>query len=259
MTSERSKKGGIVHPANAGRPDRAQNAGVGGIQQGCTNPSIGSQAPTVNRITTESRLSMLPEVFTTKMVEQTLDGNKGQATVYTQRWKKDGLIATAGPKVGIFFNLYCNRRAEFERAYAPMFLAFPSAIIARNSVLYDAGWTTQQPQKIEVIVERRPTYPQLYKFDISGRSRRWLLEIEPEISRRGHPRLSPYGAVVDMCNHSVNSLNFDRLDMHRIDWERMYSLFSRTMTPWPTVFSHYYNSVNALESTRLLNQRPRQR
>lgn len=203
---------------------------------------------TKERLSSERRLMQLPDVFTTSMLSEQLGGNHAAAPIYTQRWKKDGLIVAAGLKAGVFYNLARNRRADTEKAYQALIMIYPDAIIALRSSLYDHGWIEHAPRTLEVIVERRQTYPQLYQFSASGRSRRWMAMIDHEISKRGHPRLSPYGALVDLWAHSDVKPDMGTVDCSKIDWERLHQVFHKLLVKWPEEFKEHYTDIDALES-----------
>lgn len=200
------------------------------------------------RQSSEQRLMQLPDVFTTAMLSEHLGGNQAAAPIYTQRWKKDGLIVAAGLKAGVFYNLARNNRADTEKAYQALRMIYPDAIIALRSALYDHGWIAHAPRTLEVIVERRQTYPQLYQFSASGRSRRWMAMIDYEISKRGHPRLSPYGALVDLWAHADIKPDMTTVDSSKIDWERLHQVFHKLLVKWPEEFKAHYTDIDALES-----------
>jgi hypothetical protein len=58
---------------------------------------------------------------------------------------------------------------------------YPSAILCGESVLHAAGWITQIPAQLSVVVSSRPSYVSLHGFDIRGRSISWFRKIHPQL------------------------------------------------------------------------------
>jgi hypothetical protein len=170
------------------------------------------------------RLMDLPVVFNLSHVarilklniEHSRDVNK--IHVYLDRWKKKGLIQSAGPRSGIYYNLLMQRDAADECRGEALLMLYPSAVMCGNSVLHADGWTTQIPDKLEVAVLKRPSYASLYHFDIQSRSRDWYVQFNDHIVKQarwslgGIPSMTPVAAFVDMIERSV-TLADDDLDI----------------------------------------------
>ena len=72
---------------------------------------------------------------------------------------------------------------------------YPSAILAGESVLHSAGWITQIPSQMTVIVEARRTYMQLNGFSIRGKPVSWYraMAAQEAICKNGDSEINAYG------------------------------------------------------------------
>jgi len=194
----------------------------------------------VPRLSALSRLRELPEVFTTKILAGSLGGNAAAASIYTQRWRKEGLISAAGKKAGVFYNLLVNPQGETECAIKALKILFPSAIIGGATALHDAGWTTQIPSAAEVLVIRRPTYPQLDAFSLYGRSQRWHQQLLQHLDGTDGWRLAPAAALADAWAHDgMWKPDPDDLEADDINWHAVAMTFNELGVPWPSEYGEF--------------------
>lgn len=186
-----------------------------------------------------SRLRDLPPVFSLTVLAARLGGSKEKAAIYAKRWKEAGLVAPAGPRLGIYFNLVVNPQAATDMALQALQIGFPEAVICGESVLHDAGWTTQIPWMTQVIVSDRRSLPEFYGFELHKRPMSWFVEFADQIQRESFPRLTPAGALADLWkNNGRNGVrlwlpDIDDLEEDEIDWTEVRRLFDEKRISWP--------------------------
>lgn len=194
-----------------------------------------------------ARLRQLPAVFSLSMLAARLDADKTKASIYAKRWKDAGLIRAVGPKVGVYYNLLVDPQAASTQSLNALRLVFPEAVIGAETVLHDAGWTTQIPYKTHVIVLDRRSVPQIDGFELHRRPRAWFAEFAQEIDQTSFARLSAYGALVDAYKYGRYSHqrawcpDIDDLQSDEIDWARLVAVFERHQQPWPTAYQAMRN------------------
>lgn len=145
------------------------------------------------------RLRLLPEAFTTKTLAASLGGDEKLASVYLYRWRKDGLIKSIGPRAGLHFNLLRNPSADKDLFLEGVAFLFPGAVIGGVSAVHSAGWTTQIPRSIEIMVPSRRSFPEIDDCSLSSRSRQWVKMARNHLVTPGPvPTLSPAFAMADL-------------------------------------------------------------
>jgi hypothetical protein len=130
-----------------------------------------------------NRLRELPEAFTFSGFCKLNRFSNEVAAVCLRRWKEKGLIEPAGDRARIYFNKLRSAEVDSTLRIAALLFEYPSAILCGESVLHTAGWITQIPAQMSVVVLSRPSYISLNGFDIRGRSLSWF--------RKTHPLIDP--------------------------------------------------------------------
>jgi len=149
-------------------------------------------------------LRNLPEVFDISTMCRMTGLERGIARTYLSRWARAGLVAPAGPRAGIHFNLIRAPDAPGKRAVDALRMAYPSAVLVGASVLHAAGWITQIPRRLTVAVATRPSLASLDGFDVSGRTRVWYASVHADLvadkdyATYGLRALSPAMALADL-------------------------------------------------------------
>lgn len=151
------------------------------------------------------RLAALPAVVTLPMLCRSQGWTPEHASVYVARWAKKGLLERTGPRTGVYFNRVADPDATAHHRVAALLAVHPTAVLAGESVLHAAGWTTQTPTAVSVAVLARPTLPQIDGFVLMPRPRRWFVaqhpyRVDPEQASwntHGLPSLPPSLALLD--------------------------------------------------------------
>lgn len=191
------------------------------------------------------RVRALPAVFTLSMLAARLDGDKAKAAIYAKRWKDAGMIEPAGPRIGVYYNLIADPQAPSLYAFDALGLVFPEAVVAGETVLHDAGWTTQIPNNTQVIVLNRRSLPMLNGFDFHQRPAQWFAQFHGDIRREAGARLSPSAALVDAWafgddpGQPMWQPDIDDLEVDDIDWVSVRDCFERHLVDVPDMYRHY--------------------
>ena len=150
------------------------------------------------------RLRSLPEAFTFAGFRRLTGFSENAAAVCLHRWKKKDLIEPAGERAGIYFNKLKIPQPDTALRVEALLHEYPSAILARESVLHAAGWITQVPSQLTVAVLSRPTYVSFRGFEIRGRPLSWFKAVHADVTARsnnqvyGMRALPPAVALVDL-------------------------------------------------------------
>lgn len=185
------------------------------------------------------RLRELPEVFSISVLAARLGGDKNRAAIYAKRWRDSGLLAAAGPRVGVYFNLVRRPDAASTLTLDALQMIFPEAVLSGETVLHDAGWTTQIPRLTQVVVLDRKSLPEVYGFEIHRRPASWFWAFQHEIRRETFPRLSPEGALTDLWgSHGRKGValwrpDIDDLEEDEINWSVVKQVFDDQKLAWP--------------------------
>lgn len=177
------------------------------------------------RLPAHRRLRALPDVFTTKTLAAHFEGNAKVASVFLNRWRTEGLITSLGPRVGVHFNLL--RRPDAEEALKLDTIAWllPGAVIAGASAVHAAGWTTQIPSALEIMVPDRRSLPEIDGCRLASRPLAWFERLEA----RDPGRLSmapPAFALADLWVSGDWRADPDDLEWDLIDPSDLRSAFA---------------------------------
>jgi hypothetical protein len=142
------------------------------------------------------RLSALPEVFTGGDLAVLFGWKSGICSSYLAQWRKAGLVQSLGGKSDVHMNLLrhpANPENALRRAY-------PQAIKIGMDILREAGWTTQIPSSIDIVIPSGSTLHQIPGFTLTTRTAAWYEKMRPGIERttQGADRLHPAWALADM-------------------------------------------------------------
>jgi predicted transcriptional regulator of viral defense system len=169
----------------------------------------------------------LPEVFTTNTLAATLGGDLKAASVYLGRWRAEGLISSLGPRVGVHFNLLRNPDAREELRMEALHHVFPGAVIAGVSAVHAAGWTTQIPSAIEVMIPPRRTTPEIHGATIATRPVAWFKEARRKPQRLGAiPTVDPAFALADLWHKGEWRPEADDLEWDLIPEKKLKDAFA---------------------------------
>lgn len=171
------------------------------------------------RVSAIQRLRGLPEVFTLHDVRM-LGLGIGSERVAVDRWKRAGMCAPVGPKVGMFYNLIRDPEGPQRRLGEALKALFGPVVIVGPVALNDQHWTNQLPGVLTVAVPPRLSYPQVHAAALYPRSPEWYASIRTpamrnERGRFGLPMLPPEFALADMLRHRdcLHGLQPDDIDI----------------------------------------------
>ena len=139
------------------------------------------------------RLMCLPECFTDKTFMRLSGLSPESAAVSLSRMKAEGLVASAGSRSGIYFNLLRNPNAAADNRIAALLMVYPTTILCGESVLHNAGWITQIPSAVSVCVLARNCYQQLDGFAITGRPMNWFRSVHRQLLKPEKAGFATYG------------------------------------------------------------------
>lgn len=120
------------------------------------------------------RLRELPEAFFFNDFCRLQDLSPDSAQVTLNRWKKQALVAPAGPRAAIYYNLLKNPAGPDTLQHLAIHHYCPEAVLAGASVLSYAGWTTQFCRLIEVNTFEYRQQKQLYGVGQHQRPLEWF-------------------------------------------------------------------------------------
>ena len=177
----------------------------------------------MTRLSAHKRLRELPEVFTTTTLAATLGGDSKAASVYLNRWRKEGMISSLGPRAGVHFNLLIRPDADHDLRMEAIAFVFPGAMVAGVSSVHAAGWTTQIPSALELMIPARRSFPELTDTVIETRSESWFDAARGEIVREGPvPMVSPAFALADLWDSGgwrpdPDDIEWDLADLGKLE------------------------------------------
>lgn len=201
------------------------------------------------------RLSTLPEVFTGSDLTIVFGWKSAVASTYLALWRKAGLVKSLGGRSDVHMNLVQNRRVNPEHALRR---AYPRAIKVGVDVLRQAGWTTQIPWVVDVVVPKASGLHGIEGFHLQHRSDKWFDSVSGGLQKvtLGIDQLQPAWALADMLArardrrvHDAMLLDPDDLDLDAVfaedslqqamavmgvamhgpdDYEALYSAWSHT-------------------------------
>lgn len=172
------------------------------------------------------RLRALPEVFT---LSDLLNPDRGiglaRETAHTtvMRWAQAGLVKSAGPRAGIYYNLLRDPQGASERVLQAAARLDPSAVVVGAAVLHAHGWTTQIPQLYDVAILSSRTVKQLDGVRFVMRPQAWYRRMHAQILQRQDspfdiPSLQPQAALDDaLASDDLWKPDPDDLDIPQAD------------------------------------------
>lgn len=179
----------------------------------------------MSRLPAHRRLRALPDVFTTKTLAAHLEGNAKVASVLLSRWRAEGLIRSLGPRVGVHFNLLRKPDAEDTLKLDAIAWLFPGAVIAGASAVHAAGWTTQIPSALEIMVPDRRSLPEIEGCRLSTRPLSWF-DKAPRLGSGNLPMISPAFALADLWVSGDWRAEPDDLEWDLIDMQDLRAAFA---------------------------------
>jgi len=189
------------------------------------------------RVSAHERLESLPEVFTFSTLTRVIGGDKKKSTVYVNRWKKSGLIKPLGPRVGIYYNLVKNPRADKDKSLYAIKLLFPEAVLSGVTVLHNDAVTTQVPYNIDINILTRRSVPKVEGFLIHCRPKTWFHQfrdlLEPFVPLM---KMKPEFALADAWKYGIWRPDPDDIDFDELNVDLLSKTFKRLKYPYP---EHY--------------------
>lgn len=175
----------------------------------------------MKRSSSIEKLKLVPECFTDKVFMRLTGSTIESARVALSRMKSAGLIASAGNRSGVYYNLLKNHNADNEFSVDALLHLYPTAVLTGESVLHNAGWITQIPSAISVAVLKKGSYQKVTGFSISGKPSSWFkrnhavfLEANnSEFATHGLRALPPALALVDLLANGEAGLDPDDIDI----------------------------------------------
>ena len=126
-----------------------------------------------DRVSAVERLRSLPPVFRAGDLSLRFGWSSDEAAQYLLRWKRRDFVKATGPRSGVYFNLLRESSSPDTRREEVIATLLPSALVAGGTALYEAGWTTQIPSRLETVALRRRTYPKLNGVAVYPRGAGW--------------------------------------------------------------------------------------
>lgn len=149
-------------------------------------------------------IKTLPPLFSTREAAWAFSQTGKALSVYLYRAEKAGLIEKAGPRSGLYFNRLKIENVDHTWRAAAVKRLYPTAVLYGPSLLHRAGWTTQIPQALHVVVPARRSMPALYGVELYPRPLRWFkkhhddFQQNPEYGTDGLMGLDPERCLEDM-------------------------------------------------------------
>lgn len=199
-------------------------------------------------VSTRERLKDLPEVFTLNTAAAMIGVDTVVASTYIARWKKQGLVSSLGQRTGVHFNLGRNpEAAELMRLDAIAYV-YPGSMIGGVSALHRAGWTTQIPREMDLMVPFRRSYPAIEDVQIHGRPLSWVKAARAwRDSTTPLPLLAPAFALADCVGNSIWCPDPDDLEWDQLDLEDLRRAFACLDVQIPEAWSE---EIEYIDGTR---------
>jgi hypothetical protein len=182
-------------------------------------------------ISSLDHLRSLPAVFRLSTLAKMMNVTPDAASVYINRWKRNGMVAAAGPRVGIYYNLVIDRDAKENHQHTAILMEYPSAVLRGASVLHAHGWITQIPQQLEIAALTRASYPAMDGVSVFPRPQSWYQAVHHVIQNgrdaiHGLPALHPAWALADLFLTDEDwHPDIDDLDLNDEDWTQVATAF----------------------------------
>lgn len=148
------------------------------------------------QISAIERLRDLPAVFRGADLTTRFQWDSKNASQYLYLWKRRRLVQGLGGHSDVFANLLVTQYPDWEKA---LLMAMPSAVIIGVEVLRRVGWTTQIPDRPNVVVNAKHPVFSTKIYEIEARDLTWFAMVAPGIRRDGGvATLAPAWALADM-------------------------------------------------------------
>ena len=177
-------------------------------------------------------LRILPALFTLQSAAAVLNVEPRVASIYLKRWRDAGLISSLsdpkeGQRTGIHFNLVLNPDAAREHRADAIALLYPRAVIGGASAVHAAGWTTQIPRALEILIPTTRTIVEIPDVAISTRSQAWFRKFHGSFQSNGAlPRLEPAFALADAWAKRTWRPDPDELEWDLVDAAALRAAFA---------------------------------
>lgn len=192
----------------------------------------------MSRVPAHKRLQEIPDVFTTNTLTAMLGGDGKAASVYINRWRKEGLISSLGPRAGVHFNLVRNPSAQEDMWLDAVHHILPGAVIAGVSAVHAAGWTTQIPACVEIMIPPRQTVPEITGVVVRTRPQIWFQGAKIKPQRQGAiPTVNPAFALADLWHSNEWRPDADDLEFDLIEPDKLEQAFKRFRLQIPEEWS----------------------
>lgn len=167
------------------------------------------------------RLRNTPECFTDKTFMRLNKLSPETTRVTLSRMKSGNLIQSAGDRSGVYFNLLKNENAANEHMINALLFVYPTAVLAGESVLHNAGWITQIPSSVTVAVLKRKSLQKLNGFSIETRDLDWFKSMKDLFLSADSAGFTTYGlksippeyALMEVFKQGGYGLDLDDIDI----------------------------------------------
>ena len=157
------------------------------------------------RHSVHSRLLSLDAVFTLEELRATGLKERSERNALS-RWSDEKMVARAGLRLGIYYNLLRDRRGSDAHLGDVAIRVHGRAVIVGGCAFHDSGWTTQIPRVLTIAVPDRRSIPQIHGVAAYRRPEEWFDAVAEDLKtsgrgRFGLPTLSPPMALADALLH----------------------------------------------------------
>jgi len=132
-------------------------------------------------------------------------------------------------------------------------MVYPDAVLRGESVLHNAGWTTQIPQRLNIAVLERRSYITINEATLAPKKQAWYNTVRPYLLRPtnrdniatfGFPALPPALALADLYSKSgIKDWHPgpDDLDIEDSDWKDVKKAFDILELAVPERYREFVN------------------
>lgn len=188
------------------------------------------------RVSAIDRLRSLPALFRGSDLTVRFQWSSKTTSQYVYLWRQRGLVQPLGGHSDVFANLLVAPQPDWDRAVR---MAMPSSLLVGIEVLRRAGWTTQIPQRPDIVVQAGQRTYQVEPFRVSTRPAAWFNRMRHGIDcTTALPALRPAWALADMLvNEGWGACGLwpDDVDFDQDDDDLQSALEASRMTPTPPV------------------------
>ena len=155
------------------------------------------------KMSSTARLMKMPEVFSLQYL-RTEGFSEEYAKIIINTWKKKGFVKSAGPRLGVYYNLIKDQKGPEEHLGKVLKIVFGSVVVIGPTILHQYGWITQIPQTLTVAIPESRSYPMVDGVTLYGRHSEWFGRIYQVIHHKGKfslPSLTAPWAFADAIQH----------------------------------------------------------